>query len=666
MKTIVSKVDDLREILSLPSLGLSKPVCLFGLSLLLVALLHVESLAQNTPNKLNPLISSGNLDGIRAAVEADSTLLTKKLGNYQSPLLAAIQLKKAKVVKLLLELGADANVKSRYKRTALQEAIVRGDNGIVFDVLDKTKDVNQVDRNNSSALSYCIMYRGDNVELVDALISKGANIELANRNKQTPLISACYSNRPKIAARLLEAGANLSAVDNNKNTPLLAACMISGDLTKAMLDKGADPVVVNRQKQTALHLLCQSARRYGVGTIDKKGEQWVSNASKAVLEELLKKFDDVDMKDASGRTPLNMAVFASNLHLIGPLIDRGADPNHVDNTKIPMISVAAQNGSSEVVEKLIQSGAKLNVKDAVGDGPLHSAAKAGGMIFGPQLTTDGARYVETLKHLLAGKANPNAKNAEGQTPLEIAAKSDFLPAVELLVDKTEKPNFDLGDGSLLHWAAKNSLPKTTKHLVSTNSVDVNEKNSKGQTPLQVAAESGSEKLIKTLIESGSNVNHVDDDGTTALLIASSAGHAPVIRALIAAGADLNKTDLSGQSCLHLAAWGGHVDAVAELLSKSREAAKAKTSSGYTPLHAAAWNGHLPVAEKLLEAGVDLNVADSDGWTPLHKAAYRGHLEFVRWITVAGADRTIKNGVGMTALDVARSNKKAKVVELLGL
>jgi ankyrin repeat protein len=49
----------------------------------------------------------------------------------------------------------------------------------------------------------------------------------------------------------------------------------------------------------------------------------------------------------------------------------------------------------------------------------------------------------------------------------------------------------------------------------------------------------------------------------------------------------------------------------------------------TPLFIAAYNGHLEMARALLEAGADVNKANSNDCTPLYAAAKEGHLEMVR-------------------------------------
>ena len=60
--------------------------------------------------------------------------------------------------------------------------------------------------------------------------------------------------------------------------------------------------------------------------------------------------------------------------------------------------------------------------------------------------------------------------------------------------------------------------------------------------------------------------------------------------------------------------------------------------GATLLYMAAEHGHLEVVRALLEAGADLNQANTDGDTPLCIAAQCGRKEVVRALLEAGAER----------------------------
>ncbi|MDG1875527.1 MAG: ankyrin repeat domain-containing protein [Mariniblastus sp.] len=618
---------------------------------------------------LQNLISGNKVDALRQAIDEKPSLLNGPFANQQFPLHFAIQSVKPDVVDLLLQLGASTDVKDSQKRTPLHVALQRGNERMTYSVLAKTKDVNAVDRANSSCLIYAVMYQ-PSLAVIEALIQKGADLNLKNSSKQTPLHTACYFNRPAAANKLVDAGADLSARDNNANTPLLVACMTSPSLTRAMLAKGADPEAINRQKQTALHLASQSSYFNRGSNSKDNDQQWGSDFGFETFQILLREFDEVDVQDGQGRTPLNQAVSTGNPNVIKALIQRGADPNHElagrgGGQRSPMVCQAAEVGSCEALVALIEGGANVNVTNQLGDNPLHLAAQGGGNIFEAKTNSANSEnpFLRAIRVLLSAKTDANLKNAAGQTPIHVAAQRDFFAAVEVLVEKTKSLDFDLGTGSLLHWSAQNGMPKTAARILSLPATDVNQIDSQGHSPLQVAAEFGNPQLVEMLIASDARVDQVDQDGATALLIAATSGHAAIVRLLLGQGADWGKLDESGQTALHLAAWNGHAKVVDELLKKSDDASP-KTKTGYTPLHASGWQGHAEVVERLLVAGAEPNVADSDGWTPLHKAAYRGHADAVKALLRHGANKSLSNGVEMTALQMAENNGQAAVAELL--
>merc|ERR1711871_1004842 len=79
------------------------------------------------------------------------------------------------------------------------------------------------------------------LEIVNALLDKGANVDIADKYGYTPLYIASSRGHLKVVNALLDKGADITKEDNWGYTPLDAACH-SGHLevVSALLDKGAD------------------------------------------------------------------------------------------------------------------------------------------------------------------------------------------------------------------------------------------------------------------------------------------------------------------------------------------------------------------------------------------------------------------------------------------
>lgn len=73
--------------------------------------------------------------------------------------------------------------------------------------------------------------------------------------------------------------------------------------------------------------------------------------------------DNVNQADPKGFTPLVLAAAKGHAHVVGILLDKGANPSLANNEAALVVS--AQNGHLEVVELLIKAGA--NRKPGSGD-----------------------------------------------------------------------------------------------------------------------------------------------------------------------------------------------------------------------------------------------------------------------------------------------------------
>ena len=76
------------------------------------------------------------------------------------------------------------------------------------------------------------------------------------------------------------------------------------------------------------------------------------------------------------------------------------------------------------------------------------------------------------------------------------------------------------------------------------------------------------------------------------------------------------------------------------------------------MYAAATRGHVEAMRVLVEAGAEVDRADTDGCTALFVAAQKGHVEAIRILLDAGADPNRATNTGVTPLAVARVQSEA--------
>ncbi len=359
-----------------------------------------------------------------------------------------------------------------------------------------------------------------------------------------------------------------------------------------------------------------------------------------------KKNIDINIKNISGITPLHYAIKDENIEIIDLLIKHGAN---VDEYGWFYLHNISYNGYLEIASILINSGAKINVKDPGGKTPLHLA------IFGGHL-----RMVSLL---LKHEAKVNEADKDGKTPLHLAISGGHLRMVSLLLKHEAKVNEADKDGKTpLHLASSGGHLKMVSPLLK-HEAKVNEADKDGKTPLHLASSGGHLKMVSLLLKHEAKVNEADKDGKTPLHLASSGGHLKMVSLLLKHEAKVNEADKDGKTPLHLASSGGHLKMVSLLLKHEAKVNEAD-KDGKTPLHLASSGGHLKMVSLLLKHEAEVNETDKDGQTSLYLASSNGHLGVTLLLMNHGAKANAKNKDGQTSLYLASSNGHLGVTLLL--
>lgn len=137
--------------------------------------------------------------------------------------------------------------------------------------------------------------------------------------------------------------------------------------------------------------------------------------------------------------------------------------------------------------------------------------------------------------------------------------------------------------------------------------------SKGFTPLHIAAAKGSRECVLLLLKYGANVNKKDDDGNTPLWEAIVGKHWSIANLLYENGARFDRESEGNFLCL--AAQKNDLDAMMELLKYGVDI-NATNHQGLTALHVAIMQERPEIVKFLLQNGADIDKPDTEGQTPI--------------------------------------------------
>lgn len=198
---------------------------------------------------------------------------------------------------------------------------------------------------------------------------------------------------------ILNAGRQPNLIDAQGNSPLHDAVSDREiGVIRFLLKHGTDIDIRNDKYETPLHV--------ALGDCLYRTEK--------IVDLLLGAGADPNAIDATGATPMEVAVRRNWASVIPTLVAKGATLASFSGS-VPPLVYAARYSTFEVVQALLRVGADPNCADDEHYSPLHNAAKKGNF-----------RMVQAL---IEAGADPYATNAEGKTALDLAT----VPPVQMIL-----------------------------------------------------------------------------------------------------------------------------------------------------------------------------------------------------------------------------------------
>jgi uncharacterized protein len=331
------------------------------------------------------------------------------MSSGETPLMTAARTGKAPAVAALIAGGADVNARESLKgQTALLWALSGPHVEAARVLIEKGADIHAGSSAGFTPLMMAARY--NSLDAVKMLLDRGARLNDAAADGTTPLIVAVVRGHVELAKFFLDKGANPNAngtgytalhfaagkwdsvdahdyLDAPGEWNVFLGLRLRGkvELIKALLAHGADP---NAR-------LAKEPPRYGFSLVAGTAKIYTA-----------------------GATPFFIAAMSADPEIMRLLAANGADPSLASKNGSTPLMVAAGMGWMEnetlamekdylkAMEVCLELGADLNAANSQGMTAIHGAISGG--------------FNEIIQRLAEKGANVNLKNKRGQTPLKMA------------------------------------------------------------------------------------------------------------------------------------------------------------------------------------------------------------------------------------------------------
>ncbi|XP_068646230.1 uncharacterized protein [Aristolochia californica] len=503
--------------------------------------------------------------------------------------------------------------------------------------------------------------REGHVEMLEILLKAGASQPACEealmeaswhgRARLAELLMGSDLIRPHVAVHALVAASCRGFVDV---VDTLMKCGVNANAVDRVLLRSAKPVlhtnvdcpalvgaIISRQVAVVRHLLQVGARtdiqvslgawswdpasseefRVGAGLAEPYDVTWCAveyfESTGSILRLLLRYHSP--NHPHFGRTLIHHAILCANAGALNVLLGEGADfefPVKTSRgTEFRPIHMAARLDQPGILQSLVNAGCDLNSRTDSGDTAVMICAKY--------------RREECLRVLAYAGADFGLLNMAGNSAASIASSGGW----------------GLG------------FQRTVLDVIGAGK-NVRTSNLRVFSPVFFVTKSGDIKSLKTLIEQPSiNLDEQDEIGFSPLMIAAMEGHFEAFRLLVFAGADVKLSNKSGDTAIGFAGSSKNKDLFEKIMLEFEIEKGIRGPGGFYALHCAARRGDLQASKLLTGRGYDVNVRDSEGYTPLMLAAREGHGQLCSFLISCGARCDLSTQRGETALSLAKKNRE---------
>ena len=255
------------------------------------------------------------------------------------------------MVRLLLESGGDPN-----EGSPLFSACSRGDDRIVIILLEAGADPNLKNQEGKSPLWSASSQ--DRPQIVKLLLHFGALPDLQDKYGESLFFSAALRGQTELVALILKSGAEPNIKNKRGKSPLYCSSSRGHlDIVRLLLHGGADP---NPRSE------------------DEKSPVFVASLKghTDIVRILLDFGGKIHSRTKTGKTGLYGAVYGGHQEIVTLLLQSGAEPNMKTNAGESALYVALErNGETKIIKSLLEAGADPDTRNSKGNTGLIIATK---------------------------------------------------------------------------------------------------------------------------------------------------------------------------------------------------------------------------------------------------------------------------------------------------
>jgi len=609
---------------------------------------------------LNNAIKLKNLDIINELYNAGAYLGTVSKRDKENLFLLAAQKNDKDIVKRMIDAKVDVNCTDSYGRSALDQVVIynNDDNDLIEMLIEGGMSV---DLKNSSGFTPLLFAASKNgICLVNKFVVFNADVNAMTLDGKTALHFAVQLNHTcdAVYRTLIDANIDIQVKDKYGHTALYYAVLTGNiDICTSLIKLGANVNVMDAGRCSLLYSAVESFGKKNSFCFD-------------MIDLLVTSGADVKSLSDNHKEYLFMnAIYNCSIEVAQKLIDNGVNVNFKNGkNERSVLHCAVEHNRYDIALMLVNADACVNCQDLLGLTPLLEACSKG--------------YEDIVEMLLKFKVEVKYKDFNGKTALHHVAKHD--PGIlKLLINTGVDINArDRYGRTALFYADKDS----NAILLIDASLNMQAQDAYGQTKLCDAINSDVTCYFDRVIEDNTNFKSQNKTGDTVLgcavdekdvmvvaqlmdllkkkpftksqierlfLIASCRGYSEILQTLIKDGVDVHFRSANGWSALHCVARCNHVNLI-QMLIEADLSVNYSGPFGWTPLLEACCQGCEDVVKKLIDFNVEVNGKDQKGMAPLHYAAKRTP-GFVKMLINAGANINEADSCGWTALFYASNN-----------